>query len=73
MDETLTVKQAYAAMFTYLCTVYESSRSDFLGGMLGDMALLDDNKPADPAIWPEWLKAVQQAKEGTTDTGLGIR
>ena len=64
MEETLSVKEAYAAMFEYLKTLYQTTASDELGGLLGSMSLLDDGEPADPAVWADWLRAVEKARQG---------
>jgi hypothetical protein len=63
-NETLTVEEAYKAMFNYLENLYFQTKSDDLGGFLGSMSLLPDGKPADPAIWEDWLKSVSKSKSG---------
>lgn len=60
--ETLTIEEAYKAMFSYLENLYFQTNSDDLGGFLGSMSLLPDGKPADPSIWDEWLKSVSKSK-----------
>lgn len=72
MNDKLSVEQAYAAMYCYLCGLYEATGSNDLGGFLGGMSLLDDNKPADPAIWGDWLRAVDKARQGAK-TGLDLK
>lgn len=64
--DSLTVRQAYAAMYAYLETLYERTESDDLGGLLGSMSLLEDEGTADPAAWSDWLDAVQKV------TGAGV-
>ena len=71
-ETKLTTHEAYAAMFTYLLDLYERTQMDDLGGLLGSMSLLPDGTPADPAIWSDWLKAVQAVKEKKTDINLGL-
>lgn len=61
MNEKLSIRQAYAAMYWYLDRYYQHTRSDEIGGLLGSMSLLQGGSPADPAIWPDWLKAVERA------------
>lgn len=73
MEDKLTVQQAYAAMYWYLSNLYEATRSDELGGLLGGMSLLSDNKPADPAIWDDWLKAVEKATGGEASIGIDLQ
>ena len=61
---TLTAEQAYAAMFHFLETFWESTKSDEVAGLLGSMALLQDGKPADAAMWNDWNKSVDYALSG---------
>lgn len=67
MKNTLTSDQAYEAMFRFLERLYEKTGSDYLGGLLGGMALLDDGNSADPAYKSEWLNAVEDVLEGRVD------
>lgn len=73
MDDTLTIKEAYVAMYAYLRMLHELTGSEELGGLLGGMSLLEDGTPADPAVWSDWLRAVEQAKAGRVDLGLGLK
>ena len=59
---TLTIKEAYLAMFYYLDDYYSKMPSDDLGNLLSDMALLPDGDPANPAAWEDWKKAVEKIK-----------
>ncbi len=59
----LTVEEAYRAMFHYLEHVYDETRSKELAEMLGSMSLLEDGKPADTAVWEDWIQAVKKVKE----------
>ena len=68
----LTLKEASAAMFEVLKSRYKQTRSDELGGMLGEMSLLPDGSTADPAIWGDWLKCVEAAKGGKVDLQLHL-
>ncbi len=70
MEETLTFKEAYAAMYAYLKALYELTGSDDLAGFLGGMALLEDGTPADPGVWADWMRAVQKARHGQVDMTL---
>ena len=69
---TLTVEEAYKAMYLYLDNLYGSTKSDDLGGFLGDMSTLLDGKCADPAVWEDWLEAVEKVKKGEVSTGLDL-
>lgn len=71
--DTLTQKQAYAAMFMYLEAIYDRTGSDDLGALLGGMSLLCDGGTADPAAWSDWEQAVRQAIEENPNLGLDLR
>lgn len=73
MSIHLTEKEAYAAMYEYLVTVYERTQSDDLGGLLGDMSTIGDGETADPAVWFEWLECINRVKQGQVDTNLRIQ
>ena len=60
---TLTIEEAYKAMYQYLENLYELTNSDDLAGFLGGMTLLDDGVPADPAVWQDWIDAINKIKE----------
>ncbi len=55
-------KEAYAAMYQYLCDLYERTNSDDLGSFLGGMLLMDDGKPADSAVWSDWTDAIEKSQ-----------
>ena len=57
----MTEEQAYKAMFFYLDAYFERNPNAALGSVLGDLQLLEDGKPADPAVTQDWMQAVQQA------------
>lgn len=61
MTTTMTQEQAYRAMFSFLEKYYEATNADDVGALLGSMNLLDDGRPADPAMWADWCKAVEDA------------
>jgi len=64
MSESLTYNQAYKAIFEFIQAYYfRKDRPDKLGSMLGDIQLIDDGKPADPAMWDDWLYAVRKVIE----------
>jgi hypothetical protein len=70
---TITEKQAYAAMFYFIEQLYKHTKSDELGGLLSNMAILEDGSPADPAIIREWQEAVQYALKGGEAGSLTLR
>lgn len=49
---------AYQAMLAFLEKYYDMTHADEVGGLLGSMQLIEDGKPADPAIWDDWIEAV---------------
>ncbi|WP_226391316.1 hypothetical protein [Penaeicola halotolerans] len=59
-DEKITIFEAYKAMFKYLENLYELTESDDLAGFLGSMTLLEDGKPADQAVWDDWVKSINK-------------
>ena len=61
MKDTITIQQAYKAMYLYLEGLYEMTGSDDLGGFLGSMSILEDGKPADSAVWSDWIEAVDKS------------
>jgi hypothetical protein len=58
--EKLTEKQAFLAMIEFLDTYYQQTKSDDIGALLGGLQLLEDGKPADPAMWYDWLQSVEK-------------
>ncbi|CAM2157420.1 conserved hypothetical protein [Paraburkholderia tropica] len=70
--DRLTLQEAYLSMFEFLVELYQRTKSDELGSMLGDLSLLEDGTTADPAAWGDWLKCVEKARRGGIDASLGI-
>jgi len=66
--DNLTLKEAYAAMYVFLEKRYNQTKSDDIGGMLGDMSFLQDGSTADPATWGDWLKSIGLGKNQITVT-----
>jgi len=62
MKNTITINEAYKAMYLYLENLYEMTGSDDLAGFLGSMSLLKDGNPADDAVWSDWLDAIDKAR-----------
>lgn len=52
----------FKVMFRFLEKYYESTGADEIGALLGSMStnVFADDRPADPAIWEEWLQAVRE-------------
>jgi len=56
---------AYQTMFEFLEQRYQKLPSDALGGLLGDLRLLEDGEPADPAMAAEWDRAVASVERAS--------
>ncbi len=59
----LTKEQGYAAMFEFLQLYWEYDRSDDIAILLGALALQPDGRPADPALWADWIIACEKVLE----------
>jgi hypothetical protein len=69
MKDKLTLVEAYKAMYTFLDSYYfQMNEPDEVGALLGDLRILPDGKPVDPAAWDDWLKAVQKALDSETES-----
>lgn len=66
---SLTQDEAYLAMINFLEDTLTRIKSDDLAALLGAMDLNPyDNKPMDPALWSDWLKAVQKVVQSSKDS-----
>lgn len=54
----ITLRESYEAMFAFLQNYYDQTKADGIGALLGEMCLLEDGRPADSAIWNDWISAV---------------
>lgn len=70
--QPLSEREAYAAMFAFLDARYKRGPSDELGALLGSMSLLPDGRPADPALWSDWIEAITKATSGEVDQQLKL-
>ncbi|MBL1437741.1 MAG: hypothetical protein COB08_016245 [Rhodobacteraceae bacterium] len=70
-EDTLTVEQAFLAMFDYLELHFKRFGPGEIGTVLGELSLLPDGGTCDPAAWGDWMKSVQKAKSGDVDAGFG--
>jgi hypothetical protein len=68
----LTPEQAYLAMFSFLEGLYERSKADDVGALLGSMSLLPDGRPSDPAFVEDWRLAVEAALTGKVDAAMRL-
>lgn len=64
MAKELSIIEAYTAMFRYWEKHYNRTKSDAIGSILGDLQLLPDGMPTDPAAWDDWQDAVKEALTG---------
>jgi hypothetical protein len=65
--EKLTEKQAFTAMLYFLDQYYQQTQADDIGALLGSLQLLSDGLPADPAMWDDWLIAVEKVLPGFSE------
>ena len=73
MEESLSYKEAYLAMFNFLDELSSKFGNDAeIGGILGSMSFLNDEKPVDPSFWKIWLEAIERAKLGNSDISLKL-
>nr|WP_241394789.1 hypothetical protein [Clostridium beijerinckii] len=49
-------------MVNFLEKYYQRTNSDDIGGLLGDIMLIDEGITADPASWDDWLESVERIK-----------
>jgi hypothetical protein len=68
----LTSQQAFLAMFSFLEAHYQRTKADGVGALLGSMSLLQDGRPADPAVAGDWQVAVQAAIAGSVEASMRL-
>ena len=61
MNDKITILHAYRAMLLLLNQYYFEFGQNELGAVLSDFQLLEDGHTADPAVWQDWLLAINQA------------
>lgn len=49
---------AYKAMFEFLMQYARRTQSEDIQALLGDLSLLPDGTPADPAMYSDWVAAI---------------
>ena len=72
-NSTLTEKQAFLAMYSFLDEYYQLTKADDVGSLLGSLSLLEDGGTADPAIKADWLKAIEKVLKGEVNAKLVLR
>lgn len=70
--ENLTPELAYLAMYEFLVELYERTKLDGLGSLLGSMSYLADGQTADPAVWTDWMLCVAKVLAGQGDAQLNL-
>lgn len=61
MNYQLNDLQAYKSMFEFLKSYYYvMGQPKEIGSLLSDMQILDHGGPADPAMWDDWMVAIQK-------------
>ena len=61
MEMTLTPEQGFRAMFLFLDSYWSEFKTANVADVLGDLQPAEDGQSSDPAMWPEWLRAVEAA------------
>jgi hypothetical protein len=61
-DNTMTVEQAYRAMLVFLQREVELTESSDLADLVSEYKLGADGQTRDPALWEEWLEAVNSVR-----------
>lgn len=56
----LTKEEAYKSMVLFLEIYQGEINSEEIGELLGDMALLGDDKTAKPSVWCEWMDCIHK-------------
>ena len=60
-------RNAYLAMYAFLETYFERTRSEDVAALLADIGLLAHGGPADSAVIIEWRDALARVAEGRVD------
>lgn len=63
MNNNITKVQAFKAMRKFLEMYYESTLSDDVGSLLGDLNMITEGQTADPAAWDDWDQALKDTLE----------
>jgi len=68
----LTPRQAYLAMFAFLDGYWRRGKSEEIGALLGALSLLENDRPADPALAADWDDAVRLALADSVDARMRL-
>jgi len=69
----LSEKQAFQAMYLFLEKHYQMTGADDIGSLLGVLSLSEDGKTIDPALWEDWLAAVESVAKGIDESHFKLR
>ena len=69
-NDSIPITTAYVAMYKFIQLYYNLSKPEQIGDLLSGMAFLSDGRPADPAMWSDWMDAVELAVKGDCDIKL---
>lgn len=73
MEESLSYREAYVAMFNFLDELSSKFGNDAeIGGILGSLSFLNDEKPIDQSFWKLWVESVERAKRDDSDINLKL-
>ncbi len=75
-EKTLTAKEAYLAMFEYLNIHYKrfpAEQEAQIAIVLGELSLMQDGMPVDPAAWSDWEECIKKAKTDQVDSGFELK
>ena len=64
-QENLTLREGFLAMSKFVEDYYRRGSGEMVL-LLSDLRLEEDGQPHDPAMWPEWLEAVEHVKSTAT-------
>jgi hypothetical protein len=60
--ESLTDSEAFDAMSLFLNRYAERAGDDLIT-LLGDLQLMEDGEPTDPAAWSDWMSCVSDVRQ----------
>lgn len=70
LDTKVTLREAYLIMFDFLDEHWKhTGKPATIGGLLGDLSLLSDKQPADPASYQCWLRSAKTVLESEQTAG----